>query len=87
MVNTPSTPPPTGPVPSQGAKSADDQIDVPGKGFEAKPLTFLGMHFDSKEATKLWQVIIQMVNREIEKDKEKAVKAIRDFRQKSEGED
>lgn len=87
MVNTPSTPPPTGPSNPQGAQHVDDKIQVPGKGFEAKPMTFLGMHFDSKEATKLWQVIIQSVNREIEKDKEKAIKAIRDFREKSEGED
>lgn len=78
MPNTPSTPP-VNPNAPQGPQQPDDNIQVPGKGFTAKPMHWLGMDFNSDEATKLWQTVIQMVNREIERDKQKALKTIRDF--------
>lgn len=85
MVNTPSTPPPTGPIIPQGAQHPEDKSLTSAKGFEAKPMTFLGMYFDSKEATKLWQGIIKTIGDEIERDKQKAIKAIKEFGK--EGED
>ena len=48
---------------------------------------FLGMYFNSEDAAKLWQSVIQTVNREIEKDKQKAIKAIRNFGKDSDEQD
>jgi hypothetical protein len=79
MVNMPSSPPPINPNAPQGPQQPEDNAQVPGKGFKAKPLEFLGMYFNSEEATKLWQSVIQLVNREIEKDKAKSIKAIKNF--------
>ncbi|MEN9655045.1 MAG: hypothetical protein RL235_1157 [Chlamydiota bacterium] len=51
-----------------------------GGQVAAKSMTFLGMHFDSKEAQKLWNVLIQNLNREIQKDQAKSVKALKKMR-------
>ena len=83
MVDMPTTPP-SDPSSPHKAEKTEPKIQVPGRGFKAKPMTFLGMHFNAKEATQLWQVIIQTLNREIEKDKEKALKALRKLREDSE---
>ena len=81
MVNSPTNPPPIGgPTSPQGEPKVND-IKVPGKGFTAQPMTFLGMYFNSKEATQLWQTVIQTINSEIDKDKAKAIKAIRKMRE------
>lgn len=50
-----------------------------GKGgsIEAKPMTWLGMHFTAEEAGKLWQTIVQSINSQISKDKEKAIEQMK----------
>lgn len=69
------TPQPQGPEkPSQGTPAW-----VPGK-----PMEFLGMKFSPEEAGRLWQAVIQLVSREIEKDKENALKALRKLREDQE---
>lgn len=77
MVGGPPSIPPTGPATPQEPDPSQNKSS--GKGFHAKPMTFLGMYFNSEQATKLWQVIIQSVNREINREKEKMVKSIRNF--------
>lgn len=79
----PTTPPTGGPNAPQGPHLPEEKNPVSQKGFKAKPMTFLGMYFDSENATKLWQSIIQTVNREIEKDKAKALEALRKLREDS----
>jgi hypothetical protein len=79
MVHTPPTPPPTGPGSPQGPHAEAPRPAKKG-GFHYKPMTFLGMHFNSDQATKLWQAVIQMLNSAIQKDKERAVKALRKLR-------
>lgn len=79
MVDSPSSPPPVNPNVPQGVQQPGDAAQDSGKTFTTKPLKFLGMSFDSEQAAKLWQAIIQMVNSQIQKDKEAAIKAIRNF--------
>jgi len=74
MVEKSHGPPPPGP---KGPSPSDHKPHTPGEGFRPKPMTFLGMHFNSKQAEKLWQIIIQNVGREIDKLKAKSLKAIR----------
>lgn len=52
----------------------------------AKPMTFLGMHFNAKEAAQLWNVIIQQVSSQIRKEQAKALKALRKLKKSSTGE-
>jgi hypothetical protein len=87
MGNIPTTPPTGGGPPNVQGPQPDSGTPVPGQGFKAKPLHWLGMEFSSEEAAKLWQNVIQLVNQEIEKDKQKAVKAIRDFGKDDQGAD
>lgn len=85
MVGGLSSTPPTG-----GAPSPDGNDPLKGdsnKNFEQKPMKWLGMQFDSKEATQLWKVIIQSLNSEIEKDKEKTKEAFDDMNQAMDGQD
>lgn len=79
MVHTPSSTPPINPNAPQGPQKPEKESSGAEKGFHAKPLTFLGMYFNSEDAGKLWQTIIQAIGREIEKEKAKAVKRIRSF--------
>ena len=82
MVSTP--PPPVNPNAPHSPQRPDDHGQVPGRGFKAKPMHFLGMDFNSEEAGKLWQTVIQSLNQEISKDKQKAIKAIQEFNKDSE---
>jgi len=77
VVKVPSSPPPINPNAPQGPQPTDNK--APPAGFTTKPLQFLGMSFSAEEAAQLWQSMIQLVNREIEKDKAKAIKTIRNF--------
>lgn len=43
-------------------------------------MTFLGMYFNSEEATKLWTILIQNISHEIDRDTQKSVEAIRKMR-------
>jgi hypothetical protein len=72
---------PVGPSSPEHSKEAElMRQSVPGKGIKAKPMHFLGMYFNSEQASQLWQVIIQAVGREIDKEKTKMIKAIRKMR-------
>lgn len=79
MVDSPPSPPPINPNAPQGSSQVSDDSKVPPAGFKTKPMQWLGMHFDSEQAAKLWQAIIQSVNSEIQRDKERSIKAIRNI--------
>ncbi len=73
--------------------STDQSAKIP-KHFEsqyqkivAKPMTFLGMHFNAKEAGQLWNAIIQQVNSQIQHEQKRALKAIRKLRKSEQGDD
>lgn len=87
MVGGPPSVPPPGAEPSAPGQNDPEKNKPHGKGFHAKPMTWMGMHFDSEQATKLWQVIIQSVNREISQMKEKSIKALKKLRKSAEGDD
>ncbi len=53
----------------------------------AKPMTFLGMHFNAKEAGQLWNSIIQQVNSQIQHEQKRALKAIRKLKKSEQSED
>lgn len=77
------TPPSSGSGPSPSSAEGPSASGSSQKGpwkFHAKPMTFLGMYFDSEEATKLWTILLQNFSREIERDTQKAVAAIRKMR-------
>ncbi len=79
---------PSGPAGPSGAAGADPtKGKLPGKGFHAKPMVWMKMHFNSDQATKLWQIIIQTVNTQIGKDKAKALKALQKMKKSAAGED
>jgi hypothetical protein len=42
-------------------------------------MKFLGMQFDADQSSKLWNVITQMVNAQIQKDQADSIKAIKNF--------
>jgi hypothetical protein len=65
---------PAAPPPDAVARGVDEQQK---KGFEYKPMTFLGMYFNSDEAKKLWQIIIQNISQQISKDQARALAAIK----------
>lgn len=74
------TPPPAQPDSPKAAAVKAKVAHLPkGGNIEAKPLKFLGMQFDEEETKKFWNIIIQMVNSQIQKDKAKGVKAIKNF--------
>ena len=50
-------------------------------------MTFLGMYFDADQAKKLWNVIIQSINNQIQKDNDRALKAIKKLKKTEQGED
>ncbi len=54
-------------------------------GFNAKPMTFLGMYFTADEAKKLWNAIIQQINTQIKHDQDQALKAIRKLKKSETG--
>ncbi|MES2273426.1 MAG: hypothetical protein V4487_04485 [Chlamydiota bacterium] len=90
MVDKPHMDPKTKPPVDGGVKSSESTTGTPhykGGQIEAKPMTFLGMQFTGAEAQKLWNVIIQTVNSQISKDKDRAIKAIRKLRNAETGQD
>ena len=67
---------PSGPHEPQGPTKPETPHHSAG-GFKVKPMTFLGMHFDADQSKKFWGIIIQSVNGQIQKDKDKALKALK----------
>lgn len=51
----------------------------------AKPMTFLGMHFTGPEAEKLWNVMIQQINNQLQHEQARALKALRKLKKSSTG--
>ncbi len=71
--------------PSSGSdstpSSSEPDFSSKHKGtFKAPSMTFLGMYFNSEEATKLWTILIQNISHEIDRDTQKSVEAIRKMR-------
>jgi hypothetical protein len=78
MVEKPDFPhskPPTNSGP-QGSQAPKD-FQGEHKGWEAKPMRWLGMEFNATQAKQLWNIISQNVSNEIKKLQDKAVKAIK----------
>lgn len=84
MVNSPTSPGPINPNAPQGSQKVGDENRVPPAGFKTKPMRWLGMNFTAEQSAQLWQAIMQSVNSEIQKDKEKSIKAIRNIGKDSE---
>ena len=78
---TSSTPPPGGDKTHspQGPnkKGTEEGVHYEKGKVKAEPMTWLGMQFTADQAQKLWNIIIQTVNDQISKDKDKAIKAIK----------
>lgn len=83
----PASSQPPGSNPTQGADSKGPNVSYKGGQIQAKPLDWLGMHFTGEEAQKLWNIIIQTVSSQINKDKEKAIKAIKKLRADNDNDD
>ncbi len=45
--------------------------------WEAKPMRWLGMQFTADQAKQLWNIMEQNIGREIQKQQDRAVKAIK----------
>lgn len=70
-----------GPPSPQGSSRNESQGNSEHRSrIKAKPMTFLGMKFNAEQSEKLWQVIIQNIGNEINKLKEKSLKALRRMR-------
>ena len=87
MVNSPTSPPPINPNAPQGSPQTGDDSKVPAAGFKTKPMHWLGMDFTAEQSAKLWQSIIQSVNSEIQKDKDKSIKAMKKIGNDSDDQD
>jgi hypothetical protein len=48
--------------------------------WNPKPMTWLGMHFDVDQTKKLWNIISQNIGDQINREKQRALKAIRRLR-------
>ncbi len=70
-----SVPPPAAPGAS---KSANVPTPMTGS-YQYQPMTFLGMQFDAEQTKQLWESILKSVSSQIDKDKKKSLKAIRNF--------
>lgn len=76
MVDSPNIgPTPESPQPVSGPGNTGSTPQQPG--WNPKPLTWLGMSFDSAETKKLWQIISQNVNQQIQHEQAKAIEALR----------
>ncbi len=69
---------------SQGSGPVQPKVPgPPGRhargSIQGKPMKFLGMQFDADQSSKLWNVITQMVNAQIQKDQADSIKAIKNF--------
>lgn len=64
--------------PPASPASGMSPMGMTGK-YQFQPMTFLGMEFDPEQTKKLWDVILQSVSAQIEKDKKQAIKTIRNL--------
>ena len=78
LMSTPAVPDSNRPNPSVPSPAETTSPSTTG-GFQFKPMTFLGMSFDSEQTKKLWDCILKSVSDQIRKGEEKAKKAIRNF--------
>jgi hypothetical protein len=74
---TPPQPQSPNPPKTQGPNGAPPPISAAPTA--PKTLTFLGMQFDEKQTKQLWDSILKTVSAQIQKDKEKSVKQIKNF--------
>ncbi len=74
--SAPKVPPNNTPRPGEQKGAGGVHYGKGGK-IEGKPMTFLGMHFTAEEAGKLWQTIVQSINSQISKDKDKAIEQMK----------
>ena len=75
MVSKPDMNPDNTPIKGPTPPPAD--AAAPSKTWTPKPLTWLGMTFDSQQTKQLWSTISQSIGQAIQKDKERAVEAIK----------
>ena len=76
--STPITPSPSpGPTPMQGTSQAAPPLKSPSGS--PKTLTFLGMQFDEKQTKEFWNCILKTVGDQIQKEKAKSIKQIKNF--------
>lgn len=73
-------------TPTSPASPASSGGPQPGQ-VQGKPMTFLGMTFDAKQAQQLNNIMIQNIGNEIQKYNDKGVQAIKNYQKVSEGED
>jgi hypothetical protein len=52
-----------------------------------KPMTFLGMKFTGPEAEKFWDVLMQQINSQIQREQARALKALRKLRKSTSNDD
>ncbi|OGN64338.1 MAG: hypothetical protein A3E80_01605 [Chlamydiae bacterium RIFCSPHIGHO2_12_FULL_49_9] len=60
-----------------------------GQGGQVKgePMTFLGMDFTAEESKQLWNVLIQNINSQIAKQKDRALAALKKLKKSETGDD
>jgi hypothetical protein len=75
MVSKPNMNPDNTPIKGPTPSPAD--AETPSKTWTPKPLTWLGMSFDAQQTKQLWSTISQSIGQAIQKDKERAVEAIK----------
>jgi hypothetical protein len=78
-MSTPVSPDPSHVNPSVTPSPAEPSQPSMTGSFQFQPMTFLGMSFDADQTKKLWDCILKKVSDQINKDNEKAKKAIRNF--------
>ena len=67
--------------PTSGASTSQLPEDYPSKAkkgtFTTEPMTFLGVYYDSEDAQKLWTLLLQNLNRQIQHETARAIDTIR----------
>jgi hypothetical protein len=80
MVSKPNMNPNDSPI--QGPKPAHPtEPTSPKKGWNPKPLRWMGMTFDSEQTKQLWNTISQTIGQAIERDKARVVAALKKLRE------
>ncbi len=76
MVSKPNLNPDDSPLKGPNPIS-DSQPAAPSKTWNPKPLNWMGMSFNSEQTKQLWSVISQTIAQAIQKDRDRAVAAIK----------
>lgn len=71
-----------GPKPPQPSEPAS-----PTKAWNPKPLHWMGMTFDAEQTKQLWNTISQSIGQAIERDKKRALEALKKLRKSTDLDD